>query len=150
MTVSRRTRGFSLFEMLAALVVLSLATGFVASRLRPASASDRLDQAAVQLADDLRRAQLEARRAAAPVPVIVTETGYRIEAVSIHREWPTGLDSSWQSRGRNGWRQTEALNMAGRPLSREEARIVIRLEMVERVVRLDAISGQIHVDRPMQ
>ncbi|MFY0636291.1 pilus assembly FimT family protein [Maricaulis maris] len=149
MTVSRRNRGFSLFEMLAALVVLSLATGLVASRIRPDSASDRLDQATALLADDLRRAQLQARRAASPVPVTVTETGYRIDAVSVHREWPTGLDASWQSRRRSGWGETDTLNMAGRPLSREEARIVLRLETVERVVRLDAISGQIHVDRSM-
>lgn len=150
MTASWRHRGFSLFEMLAALVVLALATGLVASRISPPSASERLDQAAELLADDLRRAQLQARRSAAAVLVAVTETGYHIDALSVGRDWPAGLNARWLSRTRFGWQETETLNMSGRPLSREGARIVIRLEAVERIVRLDAISGQIHVDRSMQ
>ncbi|OLF71725.1 hypothetical protein AWH62_11330 [Maricaulis sp. W15] len=150
MTAFRGNHGFSLFEMLAALVVLALAAGLVASQLRGPGAAGRLDQVAEILVDDLRQAQLLARRGAAPVPVTVTEFGYRIDALSVDREWPSGLAANWQRRDRRGWRDAGMLSMAGRPLSREEARIVLRLESAERVVRLDPISGQIHVDRSTQ
>ncbi len=150
MIASRRSRGFSLFEMLAALVVLALATGLVVSRIAGSSVTDRADRAAETLVDDLRRAQLLARGRAVVVPVFRTETGYRIDGLSIVREWPIGLVASWQRRDHSGWSETHTLNMAGRPLSREEARIVMRIESVERVVKLDPISGRIHVDQSTQ
>lgn len=135
-------------EMLAALGVLALAASLVTAQLRRPDEQARLDQAAEALMRDVQRAQIEARRSGEAVMLVLTDEGYRIEALGLERGWSQGVQARGGIRLATGWRETGGLLLAGRPLAHEEARIVLALDDgPSRTVRIEPITGQVHVER---
>jgi prepilin-type N-terminal cleavage/methylation domain-containing protein len=70
--------GFSLIELLAALVILSILSGLAVPRMSGVLTKSRLDNAANQLVGDIAYARMAAVRAAQRVEVEFTSGGYRI------------------------------------------------------------------------
>jgi general secretion pathway protein H len=144
----RRSSGFTLMEMLAALGVLALAATLVTAQLRRPGEQAQLDQAADVLMRDVQRAQTEARRSGEPVALLLTDDGYRIDRLDLARAWPDGIAVQGRVRLASGWQQTGRFVLAGRPLAHEEARIDLALgDELSRTVRVEPITGQVHVER---
>lgn len=145
-TPTGRTAGFTLLEMLAALVVFALSASLVSAQLRRPGPEIRVARSAETLVQDLRRAQIESRRIGLPVRLEISGSGYAVPELALDRLWPENLRSQWLIRSPYGWRAVDGIPLSGRPLSRLDARIVLEMGDARRVVRVDPITGQIHVE----
>jgi type II secretion system protein H len=75
--------GYTLVELLVALVVLSILTGMAAPRMTGLLTRNRLDQAANQLVGDVAYARMVAVRAGQRVSVEFSDAGYRIARADV-------------------------------------------------------------------
>ncbi len=83
--------GITLVELLICLSILAMLAGMSSVGIRNALPGLALKQASATLKKDLQWARLRSLSELAPVKILFTETGYKVEALTIDRAWPTGL-----------------------------------------------------------
>lgn len=83
---AHRQEGFTLFELLIALSILSFGVLLSVNAFRAYSPRIAVEHAAGQLVADLKRARLHAKQTGEDVTVSTTETGYAITPLSVRRE----------------------------------------------------------------
>lgn len=92
---SSRELGVTLFEMLVALTIISLATGVVGAGVSARAPQLVVDRATDALVVDLKRARLAAQTSGDPIIISADAGGYLIPALSIDRVYPNGLIARW-------------------------------------------------------
>ena len=88
--------GFTLFELLVALIVMALAMSLVGVSLSGRSQEWALQRQADLLADDLRRVRLLVRGRGEAAVIDIAENGYRIEMLDVERVWSDGFKPAAQ------------------------------------------------------
>lgn len=129
-------KGFTLFELLVTLSILSFGALMAANAFRIYSPRIAVDQTAEQLVADLKRARLHARETGARVSATPTESGYRISQLNIRRNLRSDLDVRWNSEANGAVVFTPSFaNLGGV--------IEIRKGRRRAVVRVHPITGKV-------
>ena len=135
--------GVTLVEVLAVLVIIALVTSLTVPRILASSSARNMDRVTEQLVADLQRGNIKARAQASPVIVEVFEGGYRIQAISVRREWGPDIRSSWQQRRLYTWQDVSRVELSGRTLGREEVRIRLRRDSQLRDITVEPLTGRV-------
>ncbi len=135
--------GLTLLEMLAALAITAIVTSFVALSLAGGREARSLDQAAIQLAGDMRAARTEALRRGQAVALMTSPAGYAIEALDIERRWPSGLDVRWETGG-DRLPERDGFIFSSERLNQSDLTIRLQGEAGERQIHVEAITGRVH------
>lgn len=137
----RRTQhGFTLFEMLVALVIGTMVSLAVAGMARTVSPTVRLNADARAVGADFTRAALEARRTGSPVTMTVSRDGYAIEALGLARRWDSETGAIWQ-----GLTPPDAYRFEPGVLSGNAVGLILRRAGAEAEIQLGPISGRVDV-----
>jgi prepilin-type N-terminal cleavage/methylation domain-containing protein len=138
--------GFTLFELLIALLVMASVSSFVAVSMSNRADTSVIDRAQQNLVSDLQRARLEARSRGLGVDVLIDESGYQMAQIDIDRDWPTGVEVVWRSRQFERWNDVRRVTITPRRLSSLNLDIELQRDGVERHVIYDPISGRVHAE----
>lgn len=136
--------GFSLVEILVALVVLAMAASLVGISLAGRSQAWQLDRAGQTLSDDLRRARLTARTRGVPVVIEIRPGGYAIESLGLERTWPDALEARWQVIEPARVREPVRLVLPAQRFAMPRVDIQLVNPTGEIRITMDPVTGQVH------
>ena len=147
--LKRRTcneQGMTLFELLITLTVYASIASFVGVALSSSMHHRAFNHSIEQMEDDLRRAQLWSRTTDEAVIINLTADGYRIDALTMDRDWPGDVDAVWNVRVNDRWQVTDRVEISPNRLSMLELDVEITQGDDIRHVFLDPVTGRIHAN----
>jgi len=141
-----RQGGFTLFELLIALLIMASVSSFVAVSMSNRADTSVIDRAQQNLIRDLQRARLEARTSGLGIDIVIDESGYQMAQINVDREWPAGVEVVWRSRQFERWNAVRQVTITPSRLSSLSLDIELQRDDVERHVIYDPISGRVHAE----
>lgn len=138
--------GFTLFELLVALIVMALAMSLVGVSLSGRSQEWALQRQADLLADDLRRVRLLVRGRGEAAVIDIAENGYRIEMLDVERVWSDGLSVRWMNNDGDGFKPAAQIFLPPERLAWPALEVELENAAGSRVLHVDPITGRVSHD----